>query len=354
MWRIFKRRRAFNSIVVGCLFGALVSRCLRAEDEAPPGGGLREKIRERLKHGKGASSESQTQATQPTQPTSGPGSSEYPYGSVKTSNFGAGDQEFWIFEPADSKPETAPVIVFMHGWSVMDTAPYIDWVNHLVRRGNIVIYPRYQAKLTTAPATFTPNTVAAIKQALTVLDGADHVHPDRDKVAIVGHSFGGIIAANIAAVAASEAGMPVFKAVMCVEPGNGGFPVNADYSKIPAKTLLLCVAGDQDKLVKDKNAKEIFAASTAVAAADKNYILVNSDNHGSPALTADHFAPVAFGWATNALDWFGYWKWCDGLTDAAFYGKNRQYALGNTTEQRFMGKWSDGQPVTEPTITEAK
>jgi hypothetical protein len=49
----------------------------------------------------------------------------------------------------------------------------------------------------------------------------------------------------------------------------------------------------------------------------------------------------------DALDFYGTWKLFDGLTDAAFFGKNREYALGDTPEQRFMGKWSDGAPVKE-------
>ena len=38
-------------------------------------------------------------------------------------------------------------------------------------------------------------------------------------------------------------------------------------------------------------------------------------------------------------------------TDAAFHGRNRKYALGDTAEQRFMGKWSDGTPVKELVVT---
>ncbi len=54
----------------------------------------------------------------------------------------------------------------------------------------------------------------------------------------------------------------------------------------------------------------------------------------------------------DALDYFGTWKLFDALTDAAFYGKNRNSALGNTPEQRFMGKWSDGTPVNELRVLE--
>ncbi|MGV8546894.1 chlorophyllase/cutinase-like alpha/beta fold protein, partial [Pseudomonas aeruginosa] len=47
----------------------------------------------------------------------------------------------------------------------------------------------------------------------------------------------------------------------------------------------------------------------------------------------------------DALDWYGTWKLFDGLTDAAFYNRNRQYALGGTPEQTGLGQRSDGPPV---------
>jgi hypothetical protein len=47
------------------------------------------------------------------------------------------------------------------------------------------------------------------------------------------------------------------------------------------------------------------------------------------------------------MDYYGTWKLFDGLYESAFYGKNREYALGNTTEERYMGKWSNGVPVKE-------
>jgi hypothetical protein len=50
-------------------------------------------------------------------------------------------------------------------------------------------------------------------------------------------------------------------------------------------------------------------------------------------------------WVTDALDYFGTWKLLDGLVDAAFRGVHREYALGDTYEQRYMGEWSDRVPV---------
>jgi hypothetical protein len=46
------------------------------------------------------------------------------------------------------------------------------------------------------------------------------------------------------------------------------------------------------------------------------------------------------------------WKLFDGLADAAFFGRNREYALGNTPQQRFMGFWSDGTAVKELIVTD--
>lgn len=57
-------------------------------------------------------------------------------------------------------------------------------------------------------------------------------------------------------------------------------------------------------------------------------------------------APKAvFTLGVDAPDFYGTWKLFDGLTDAAFFGKNREHALGNTPQQRFMGVWSDGVAV---------
>lgn len=294
---------------------------------------------------------SATDAEPPAQPETGPGGKEYSHKAAKQSSYGKGGDQFWIFEPDQPTPATAPVIVFCHGWSAMEPNSYGPWIEHLVRRGNVVIYPRYQASVLTPPNTFTPNAVAAIKSALAELAAGGHVKPELDHVATVGHSFGGVICANLAALSGKN-GLPKFKAAMPVEPGSGkGGPGSyLDYAEIPADTLLLCVAGDEDKLTADTDAKRFLKESTHVPKANKNLIVVASDRHGKPALSANHFFPSALG-TGSPLQTYGLWKWFDALTDAAFYGKNRQYALGDTPEQRFMGRWSDGTPVAEPNVT---
>jgi hypothetical protein len=48
---------------------------------------------------------------------------------------------------------------------------------------------------------------------------------------------------------------------------------------------------------------------------------------------------------------FRTWKLFEVLANAAFYGRNRAYALGNTPEQRFKVTWIDSVPVRELTAT---
>lgn len=332
----------------------------------------------------------------PSQPASGPGGKQYAHTSVTKNRYGKGGQEYWIFEPDAPKPATAPVVVFLHGWGGMNPMYYGAWIDHLVKRGDIVIYPRYQASLLTSIQEFTPNTLTAIKGAIERLQTEPgHVKPDLNKFATVGHSMGALLAASVAALA-SESGLPRVTAVMSVEPGITEAPISfplADLKKLPAETLLLAVAGDQDTLVGTSDAKRIYKESTRVPASNKDYVMMVSDSRGTPELQASHRAPTAYNndydsgegigggpaetsdragglptrrvdgpqvrgrerietMMVNALDFYGTWKLFDGLCDAAFYGKNREYALGNTPQQRFMGVWSDGVPVKELKITD--
>jgi pimeloyl-ACP methyl ester carboxylesterase len=323
--------------------------------------------------------------TPPPQPQNGPGGKQYVHAAVTRQHYGKGGQEYWIFEPDSPKPRTAPVIVFLHGWGGMNPLYYGAWIDHLVKRGNIVIYPRYQANLLTPIGEFTPNTIAAVKDAISRLQTeSGHVSADLNKFATVGHSLGGVLAANVAALA-SESKLPHVRAVMSVEPGITEPPVNvqlADLKKISGDTLLLAIAGDQDSLVRDTDAKRIYYESTNVSAENKDFVTLVSDSHGQPALLASHRAPTALDkdydsgeglsgpaggslgdtqvsrrvrpetMMVNALDYYGTWKLFDALCDAAFTGKNREYALGNTAQQRFMGVWSDGVPVKELKVTD--
>ncbi len=348
----------------------------------------------------------------PTQPQRGPGGGDYAHDELVGSMVGKGATACYLFEPGKPRPAKAPLIVFNHGYFAVDPVAYGRWIEHLVRRGNIVLYPVYQEGLTLSVA-LTPNAIKGVKDAIAELEKGEHTRPDLTRFAIVGHSAGGIISANMAATWKKE-GLPQPRAVMCVQPGVSKlFPV-ADLKQIPAETLLITLFGDNDRITSDTDAKMIFAQTTQIPAKNKALIELTSDKHGWPDMNADHFAPIAAGGKgidprgltriqiramfesmkdrkgdnpggvskntkeqekedqtdkapaenkkieelvalfTNGLDYYGTWKLFDGLTDAAFFGRNREYALGNTRQQRYMGKWSDGVPVKELRVVEPK
>jgi pimeloyl-ACP methyl ester carboxylesterase len=306
----------------------------------------------------------------------------------------------------------APLIVFLHGWGATNPAVYGAWIDHLVKMGNIVVYPRYQKDFRTPTSDFLAHTLGAVHDAIRILaNEPGHTRPNLRKVGIVGHSVGGLLAANVAAVA-TDSGLPSVGALMSVQPGRtwNRLPRTnvalEDLRKIPGKTLLLAVAGDQDRLAGDTDAKRIYYESKQVSAASKDFVRLVSDDHGWPVLIANHLAPAApdpnyddgegtqanggeglrgrvgargkqsrqnqsasTGQEENlplvylphwealearvdALDYYGLWKLFDALCDAAFYGRNRRFALGNTLQQRFMGFWSDGRVVKQLFVTD--
>jgi pimeloyl-ACP methyl ester carboxylesterase len=282
-----------------------------------------------------------TRPAPPAQPKSGPGGSDYPHAGVRETEHGEGGTQFWILEPARPTPKQAPLVIFLHGYSAMQPDSYRGWIEHLARRGNIVVYPRYQKKLLTPPAEYFPNVAASVRMALSVLRQPRHVAPDLEMVAVVGHSAGGVEAANYAILATKEK-LPVPKALMLVTPGQGPergvkmVPLE-DCEKIPAETRLLVVIAEADGFVGSGCAREIWQQTKHVR--DRSFVTVQSDDYGSPPLRASHLSPVS--WTpevTDALDWFGYWKLFDGLTAAAFAGRNYTVDVN-------MGNWSDGLVV---------
>jgi acetyl esterase/lipase len=313
-------------------------------------------------------------ASQPTPPASGPGAAQMTHRRIVETHVPDGAKGYYLFEPADPSPDTAPVIVFVHGYGARRPTGYQAWIRHLVHRGNVVIFPVYQTSFLTPSDVYTPSLVEAVTNAFALLESGDHVRPHAEHLAILGHSVGGVLAANLAAEAVG-AGLPSPRALMTCNAGDtrGGigrrrFPSildDSDYATIPADILMLQVIGAEDSVVPADAPIFIHESATQIAVENKNVLLLHSDGHGVPPLQASHFAAASSASAgddpaggnaaallprrqtgrADALDYYGFWKWLDALTDAAFYGINREFALGGTPEQTFLGVWSDGTPV---------
>jgi acetyl esterase/lipase len=303
----------------------------------------------------------------PGQPLSGPGGADYLHHSVSYYDYGKTSEGFWLFEPADPKPDSAEVVIFMHGYGAYNPMAYGKWIKHLVAKGNIVIYPRYQRNLVYPPADAFPEKAAVgIKKALEKLQKEGHVKPKLDKVAYLGHSYGGTINAYIG-VHWRKLGVPKPACMFLAQPGTAmlkGARLE-DYGGLDSDLNLVIVTGEHDLVVGDQLGGLIFM--TAVNTPNRNFVkhyrTVSPDS--TKVVAASHSEPycydldfdtgirnytakrVLFMSRLNEIDFNCYWKLSDALIEYTRTGKNRQYAFDNTPEQRYLGVWPDGTNMRE-------
>jgi dienelactone hydrolase len=298
-----------------------------------------------------------------------PAKPEAPHGGVRRFEIGQGPRSYWLFEPDKPRPDSAPVVVFLHGWFAVNPGFYGAWIDHLVRDGHVVIFPRYQNDFGTLPKDFLPNAMASIHDGLGVLSvGVEHVRPDARRFALIGHSAGANLAAQIAALASDpHAALPPPRAVVAIMPGEVFPRRHPTLDRIPAATLLVVAVGDEDLVVGDQRGREIFAEASAVPASRKRFVLYRSDRHGYPPLVAEHASPTGTNQRldngegilrplqlsmgdVNALDHAGFWRIADITLRAGFAGQSLDDIARQEEPFRHLGFWSDGRRVTQPIV----
>jgi len=308
--------------------------------------------------------------SQPTQPTSGPGGSDYPFGGVTQYDYGTNrnGEDFWLYEPNTPTPDSANVVVFIHGLGETNPKLYGAFIKHLVRKGNIVIYPRYQRTLdfTTQIAEFNDSCAKGIKKALDTIQQPGHVKGRIENYFILGHSVGGVLTADMSMLYA-QYGLPKPRAAFSMQPGAANYLMSS-YYLFPSDVPYLILVSQDDAVVGTAPGTTIYNQSVNAPTSHKNLVHTYQDNHGSPAVTATHFDPLAGDAAfdngetnlfilasgngpVDAFDWYGTWKLQDALMDCALHNQNCEYAFGDTPEQHGMGSWSDGTPVRILEIT---
>lgn len=287
----------------------------------------------------------------PPQPYWGPGGYDYPHASVTSYEYGTGADQYWILEPAEPTPASAPVVAFYHGWGGVWPSGYGGFLFHLARKGFIVIFPRFQESWAALPLRCRDRALSAVGDALEELQSGGHVAPDLDRFGVCGHSFGGALSAATGVLYASY-GLPVPRVIVAIEPGAlawclpGGSYVWGDLSLVDPDTLLVVMVGEDDTVVCDTQGKEIFHQATAVV--NKEFLVVRSDDYGEPDLVAGHFAPAAY-ILYDALDFYGFWKIATASMTCGFDGIDCEYAKGGGSLQIYMGRWSDWTLV-EPLV----
>lgn len=333
-------------------------------------------------------------ANQPAQAKSGPGGADYVAGDVAKRAVGSFETPTIVFHAG---PATAPrpVVIFLHAWGAANPQLYGGWIEHMARKGNLVLWPRFQDPNRVRIQDGTTNVIAALKQAFADLANDAEARPDLNRVVVVGHLSGGVMAMNVAALAA-ENNLPAPRLVMSLMPGGvtrdakARGTLLADLSKIPAQTLMMTMIGDRDHLPSDRVARLFLREATGVPASRKLFMRVASDDHGYPPLSASLAAPAApkegydlariklppepprdpkaprrsWRWSadmalsgeqtllaaqinnnsTDAMDYQGFWRVLDMGMEAAFAGQD---AVAMRANPRLidMGQWSNGWPM---------
>jgi predicted alpha/beta-hydrolase family hydrolase len=205
---------------------------------------------------------------------------------------GKGASGVWLYQPA-GKPKD--VVVYFHGQGgpkEATPANHLPWIRHLVSRGSIVVYPRYEIAYEADPMQYIVNGVrAATKRA------------DFDDLPVlaIGYSRGGAIAVEYGAVA-GEKDLPVPDWIMSVFPAPYGNQKNLiDLAGLGHFTELLILVGDRDTVVGTQGAAYLGQRLQAGGFPGENVQVEQLQSHGGFA--ADHFAPMDTSAAAKAAFW---------------------------------------------------
>jgi pimeloyl-ACP methyl ester carboxylesterase len=210
--------------------------------------------------------------------------------------YGHGAGKVWVITPRRGIARS--VVVFVHGWTA--TSPFDwhqAWLDHLVARGSVVLFPVYQAGRPDDAFASTPRGLRA-----GLVAGFRALGSTRLPVVVVGYSVGGALAFEYAARAAAWH-LPRPAAVMSVFPVD---PLQVDPALLdlgPPKVPVLVLAGDRDEVVGEAGAKAFWRWLGPVARRLKTYRLLRSTNGfvfrhealkalGDPIVRAAFWAPL--------------------------------------------------------------
>ncbi|MDX1478933.1 MAG: alpha/beta hydrolase fold domain-containing protein [Saprospiraceae bacterium] len=274
-------------------------------------------------------------------------------------------QGYDVYLPAHRSPDSLDLVVFLHGYGALNPMIFGKWIEHLVvERQHCVVYPRYQMSLfQPSSQEFVPNTVEALHQFLK--EARQHLPVRTESMYLVGHSYGGVIAANLSA-RYQQYGLPRPLAALICQPGTGPFNggVMESYAEIDPDLYLAVMVGTNDQTVGQEFGRRIFVEARNTP----NRMLIRHfpDNHQGREIDASHYEPYSIderfdngisNFTSNKarrvsrfdqLDVRGYWKMFDYLVDVA---RGAQAFNGSQEMLEDLGEWPDGQPVRKLEIT---
>ena len=197
----------------------------------------------------------------------------------------------WIFRPAGAPKR---LVIFFHGQGgPTETTPanHRPWIDHLVKRGAVVVYPRYE--LSYSPTVLDP-AVAGIRTARNRLD------LKKLPVLALGYSRGAALAVEYAAVSAGMH-VPVPDAIESVNPVPYGETArNVNLQPLRERTILAILVSDRDPHASDGAA--LLLGRLRGAGFPGGQIRLNVAR-SQGLFQADHLAPLGSSAAARKAYW---------------------------------------------------
>ena len=294
-----------------------------------------------------------------------------PIAGAKRYLMGKAARSYWLFLPSAGSTKPAPVVFFMHGWMAIDPFFYGGWIDHLLGKGCVVVYPTFQTSKSDTPESMRQNALLSLKDSVSKLNsGSFLVQPDWNLLSVVGHSFGGGLSTLIASDA-SSAGLPIPRFVMALAPGWRGRQIPSyQLENFPPSTYLLIVEGKDDELASSRQASVILNSTSHLPESHKKLIVLRTDsnipiNHSSPLAPLEAYRNPTLSAAEvrrqkistfvfnrllrqqpgviNFVDRNGYWNLFDRSIKALRLGKS-PFSILETTFKNVSGDGSAASP----------
>ncbi len=282
-------------------------------------------------------------ACQPPRPSTGPGSADH-YIATSVEVFEQGQQTptdstkvTWFVPDVLAGGTSAPVVVYLHGFSAGLPALYRAHIDHLALQGNIVVFPAFNTSSLVNDLDQNVMVDRIVTNVDAALAGLGSL-ADTDQLYVYGHSAG----AAFGSVWEANGGI-VPRGLVLAHPSIdlSAIPVPVQVTPVdfaaeaPATTgPVVLLTGDDDTIAAPAEAVELHGYLTG--AASREVWEARSDATMYPPIAATHTAPLALPGAADTLDWRFGWSALD------------QMMAGQPRPTFDLGRWSDGTPLLAP------
>jgi hypothetical protein len=258
-------------------------------------------------------------------------------------------QTIYLYQPAGTVAaptggtcgdNSRPVAIVVHGLLAGNPGLYQGIIDHLVSKGNIVVFATYNTDASNFVGSFTAEDGAIVAATNNL------TRDDLTRVGIIGHSMGGgAIPFLMQRIGQRNWGTNGLWGMALAPWQIAGVEATGSIS-IPSNAQVVVEAYQDDTLVSRSVGVSMYNRWN-LPASQKQHVTVRGQSHGGVTLQAVHTTPNSIIAPEDAMKFFGIFRIADALQSCSQQGQNC------TADFSFMGTWSDGTPVTPALSTDS-